>query len=74
LGAAVHVDARGYITLALQPTVALREETHRQPKPRLTSQPNLGEAVLARGINHLRLLKDYDIAVRYFEQHVSSFP
>ncbi len=34
----------------------------------LRLQPNLGEAVLAKGYYHYSCLKDYDTAVRYFEQ------
>ena len=34
----------------------------------LTLQPNLGEAILAKGFYHYACLKDYDTAVRYFEQ------
>src|SRR4029077_10373723 len=34
----------------------------------LTLQPNLGEAVWAKGFYHYACLKDYDTAVRYFEQ------
>src|SRR5206468_5081951 len=34
----------------------------------LTLQPNLGEAVWAKGFYHYACLKDYDAAVRYFEQ------
>src|SRR5262249_28746924 len=33
-----------------------------------TLQPNLGETVLAQGYYHYYCLKDYDMAVRYFEQ------
>src|SRR6266446_6698039 len=62
------VDATGYNTLNLQPTVALREETHQAAETALTLQPNLGEAVLAKGYYHYACLKDYDTAVRYFEQ------
>ena len=62
------VDARGYITLNLQPTVALREEAHQAAETALALQPNLGEAVLAKGYYHYSCLKDYDTAVRYFEQ------
>src|SRR5437868_13036589 len=43
------VDARGYITQALQPTVALREEARQAAETALTLQPNLGEAVVAKG-------------------------
>ncbi len=63
-----YVDARGYITRTLQPTVALREEVRQAADTALTLQPNLGEAVLAKGYYHYFCLKDYDTAVRYFEQ------
>jgi TolB-like protein/integral membrane sensor domain MASE1/class 3 adenylate cyclase/Flp pilus assembly protein TadD len=63
-----NVDARGYITLNLQPTVSLREEARQAAETAFTLQPNLGEAVLAKGQYHYACLKDYDIAVRYFEQ------
>jgi TolB-like protein/class 3 adenylate cyclase/Tfp pilus assembly protein PilF len=62
------VDALGYITANLQPTVALREEVRQAAETALTLQPNLGEAVLAKGYYHYACLKDYDTAVRYFEQ------
>ena len=52
----------------LQPTVALREEARQAAETALTLQPNLGEAVLAKGYYHYACLKDYDAAVRYFEQ------
>src|SRR5437773_830320 len=61
-------DARGYITQSLQPTVALREETREAADTALALQPNLGEAVLAEGLYYYSCLKDYDTAVRYFEQ------
>jgi serine/threonine protein kinase/Tfp pilus assembly protein PilF len=63
-----YVDALGYLTLTLQPTVALREETGQAAETALTLQPNLGEAILARGYYYYACLKDYDAAVRYFEQ------
>jgi TolB-like protein/class 3 adenylate cyclase len=63
-----YVDARGYRTAALQPTVALREEARQAAETALTLQPNLGEAVLANGQYHYACLKDYDTAVRYFER------
>jgi TolB-like protein/class 3 adenylate cyclase/Tfp pilus assembly protein PilF len=62
------VEARSYVTLSLQPTVALREETRQAAETALTLQPNLAEAVLAKGYYHYSCLKDYDTAVRYFEQ------
>jgi TolB-like protein/class 3 adenylate cyclase/Tfp pilus assembly protein PilF len=61
-------DASGYLTEYLQPTVALREEARQAAETALTLQPNLGEAVLAKGYYHYSCLKDYDTAVRYFEQ------
>jgi len=63
-----YVDARGYITTALQPTVALREEVRQAAETALTLQPNLGEALMAKAYYHYACLKDYDNAVRYFEQ------
>jgi TolB-like protein/class 3 adenylate cyclase/Tfp pilus assembly protein PilF len=63
-----YVDASGYIIQSLQPTVALRDETRQAAETALTLQPNLGEAVLAKGYYHYACLKDYDTAVRYFEQ------
>jgi tetratricopeptide (TPR) repeat protein len=63
-----YVDALGYLTLNLQPTVALREEARQAAETALTLQPNLGEAVVAKGYYHYACLKDYDTAVRYFEQ------
>ena len=62
------VDSRNYLTQSLQPTVALREEARQAAKTALTLQPNLGEAILANGSYHYYCLKDYDSAVRYFEQ------
>jgi TolB-like protein len=60
------VDARGYLTATLQPTVGLREEAREAAETDLTLQPNLGEAVWAKGYYHY-CLKDYDTAVHYFE-------
>jgi TolB-like protein/Flp pilus assembly protein TadD len=63
-----YVDARGYITQSIQPTAALREEARQAAETALALQPNLGEAVLAKGSYYYYCLKDYDTAVRYFEQ------
>src|SRR5204862_2186800 len=63
-----YVDATGYIIQSLQPTLALREEARQAAETALTLQPNLGEAILAKGHYHYACLKDYDTAVRYFEQ------
>jgi len=63
-----YVDASGYLTQSLQPTVALREGARQAAETALTLQPNLGEAVFAKGFYHYACLKDYDTAVNYFEQ------
>src|SRR5881409_3111320 len=62
------VDSRNYLTQSLQPTAALREEARQAAETALTLQPNLGEAVLAKGSYHYSCLKNYDTAERYFEQ------
>jgi TolB-like protein/class 3 adenylate cyclase/Flp pilus assembly protein TadD len=62
------VDARGYISLSLQPTIALREEARQAVETALTLQPNLGEAILAKSQYHYGCLKDFDAAERYLEQ------
>ena len=63
-----YVDSRGYVTTSLQPTVALREEARQAAETAHTLQPNLGEALLAKGYYYYGCLKDYDTAVHYFEQ------
>jgi TolB-like protein/class 3 adenylate cyclase/Tfp pilus assembly protein PilF len=63
-----YVDSRGYVTTSLQPTVALREEARQAAETAHTLQPHLGEALLAKGYYYYGCLKDYDTAVRYFEQ------
>jgi serine/threonine protein kinase/Tfp pilus assembly protein PilF len=60
----VYADA----VLNFQPTAAIREQARRAAETAITLQPNLGEAVLAKGYYHYACLKDYDTAVRYFEQ------
>ena len=62
------VDARGYLTTTLQPTDALREEARQAAATALALDPNLGEALHAQGYYYYACLKDYDTAVRYFEQ------
>src|SRR5213595_4168581 len=61
------VDTVSYRTV-LQPTLALREEARQAAETALTLQPNLGEALHAMGFYHYSCLRDYDTAVRYFEQ------
>jgi len=62
------VEARGYLTTTIQPTVAVREEARQAAETALTLQPNLGEALYAKGYYYYGCLKDYDTAVSYFEQ------
>src|SRR5207248_1391379 len=62
------VDARGHSSKSLQPTLVLREEARQAAETTLTLLPNLGEAMLAKGQYYYGCLKDYDAAVRYFEQ------
>ncbi|HEY2714377.1 MAG TPA: protein kinase [Chthoniobacterales bacterium] len=69
-----YVDATGYLTLTLQPTVALREEARQAAETALSLQPNLGEAAVAKGHYHYACLKEYDTAVRYYEQARQSLP
>jgi TolB-like protein/class 3 adenylate cyclase/Tfp pilus assembly protein PilF len=63
-----YVDALGYITQTLQPTIALREEARQAAETALTLQPNLGEALMAKGYYDYACIKDYDTAVRCFEK------
>src|SRR5713101_8459172 len=52
------VDSRGYITAALQPSVALRDEARQAAETALILQPNLGEALYAKGYYHYACPKD----------------
>jgi serine/threonine protein kinase/Tfp pilus assembly protein PilF len=63
-----YTDASGYSTRILQPTNALREEARQAAETALSLQPNLGEALMAKGYYHYACLKDYDTATRYLEQ------
>ena len=63
-----HVEARGYLSETLQRTLALREEARQAAETALTLQPNLGEALLAKGQYYYGCPQDYDTAVRYYEQ------
>jgi serine/threonine protein kinase/Tfp pilus assembly protein PilF len=69
-----YVDASGYLTQSLQPTTALREEARQAAETALTLQPNLGEAVFAKGFYHYACLKDYDTAVSYLEKAYQLLP
>src|SRR4029077_10102921 len=61
-------DAASYRATNLPPTVALREEARQAAETAVTLQPNLGEAVLAKGFYYYACLRDYDTAVAYFVQ------
>ena len=63
-----NVTSFGYLSTSLQPTATLREEARQAAETALTLQPNLGEAVFVTGFYYYACLKDYDTAVRYFEQ------
>jgi TolB-like protein/Tfp pilus assembly protein PilF len=63
-----YLDARGYVSANLQPTVALPEEARQAAETAVSLQPSLGEALHAKGFYYYACLKDYDTAVRYFEQ------
>ena len=69
-----YVDASGYLTQSLQPTAPLREEARKAAETALTLEPNLGEAVFAKGFYHYACLKDYDTAVNYLEQAYRLLP
>jgi len=60
-----YVDSVAYIDV-LQPTIAVREEARQAAETALALQPNLGEALHAKGYYYYACLKDYDGAVRYF--------
>jgi TolB-like protein/tetratricopeptide (TPR) repeat protein len=63
-----YVDATGYHAATLEPTVPLREEARQAAETALTLEPQLGEAVLAKGHYYYACLKDFETAQRYFEQ------
>ena len=68
------VDSAGYITNTLPRTTALRDEARIAAETALRLQPNLGEAVSAKAFYHYVFLKDYDTALRYFEQATRLLP
>ena len=63
-----YVDARGYHTTNLQPTVTLREEARQAAETALALQPKLGEGLVAKGYYYYGCVKDFESAVRYYEQ------
>jgi serine/threonine protein kinase/Tfp pilus assembly protein PilF len=69
-----YVDARGYVSLSLQPTLILREEARQAVDTALNLQPTLGEALHAKGYYHYACLKDYNTAERYLERAREALP
>jgi serine/threonine protein kinase/Flp pilus assembly protein TadD len=68
------VDSAGYITLTLPRTDALRDEARLAAETAFKLQPNLGEALSAKAFYHYAFLKDYDTALRLFEQAARLLP
>jgi TolB-like protein len=62
------VDSGSYVAQNLQPTLSLREEARQAAETALTLQPDLGEAILAKGCYYYACVKDYDTALSYFER------
>src|SRR5207253_6995239 len=54
--------------VTLQPAAALREGARQAAETVLRLEPNIGEALLAKGHYHYACRKDYETAIRYFEQ------
>ncbi len=67
-------DAAGYITNNLPRTAELRDEARIAAETALKLQPNLGEAVSAKAFYNYVFVKDYDTALRYFEQAARLLP
>ncbi len=63
-----YVDARGYQTTNIQPTVALRNEAQQAMETALALDPNLGEAWIAKGYFQYGCVEDFESAGRSYEQ------
>ncbi len=63
-----YVDARGYQTTNIQPTIALRDEARRAMERALALDPNLGEGWIARGYYQYGCVGDFESAGRCYEQ------
>src|SRR5205823_1048527 len=63
-----YVDARGYHTTNLQPTLTLREEARQAFEIALGLDPNLGEAWVAKGYYQYGCINDFKAAVHSYEQ------
>jgi TolB-like protein len=67
-------DSLSYLSLSLQSTGGIREEARVAAETALRLQPDLGEALLAKGYYYYACLKDYDNAVHYFEEARRAMP
>ncbi len=63
-----YVDARGYHTTNIQPTIALRNEAEQAMETALTLDPNLGEGWIAKGYYQYGCVEDFESAARCYEQ------
>src|SRR5437867_2804269 len=63
-----YVDARGYHTTNIQPTVALRNEAQQAMETALGLDPSLGEAWIAKGYYQYGCAGDFEGARRSYEQ------
>src|SRR5881409_3514805 len=63
-----YVDARGYHTTNIQPTVALRNEAQQAMETALGLDPSLGETWIAKGYYQYGCAGDFEGARRSYEQ------
>src|SRR5213082_2040155 len=63
-----YVDARGYHTTNIQPTVALRDEAQQGMETALGLDPSLGEAWIAKGYYQYGCVGNFEGARRSYEQ------
>ena len=63
-----YVDARGYQTTNIQPTIALRNEAQHAMETALTLDPNLGEGWIAKGYYQYGCVGDFEGARHCYEQ------
>jgi TolB-like protein/class 3 adenylate cyclase/Tfp pilus assembly protein PilF len=69
-----YTDSLSYLSLSLQSTETVKEEARKAAETALALQPKLGEALLAKGFYYYACLKDYDHAVRCFEEAREAMP
>jgi serine/threonine protein kinase/Tfp pilus assembly protein PilF len=67
-------DSVGYVTANLQRTVTLCDEARQAAEAALSLQPNLGEALLAKGYYYYGCLNNFDIAMHYFQEARERLP